>query len=133
MNSVSALMHFMWSGYVVAAWVMHGLVQAGSSVAVLWDASLKTAVLQGRLLVFEEDEQSLVLLHFTWSGLDVSCCMGNAWVGPSGLFFSRHMGCKLAVRQLCILVHLIAIAVPRPFSSAWSGVLLEPDWNSGCR
>jgi hypothetical protein len=75
--------------------------------------------------LFEEDEQSLVLLHFTWSGLDVSCCMGNAWVGPSGLFFSRHMGCKLAVRQLSILVHLIAIAVPRPFSSAWSDVLLQ--------
>jgi hypothetical protein len=71
-------MHFMWSGYVVAAWVMHGLVQAGSSVAVLWDASLKTAVLQGRLLLFEEDEQSLVLLHFTWSGLDVSYCMGGS-------------------------------------------------------
>jgi hypothetical protein len=60
MNSVSALMHFMWSGYVVAAWVMHGLVQAGSSVAVLWDASLKTVVLQGRLLLFEEDEHGFL-------------------------------------------------------------------------
>jgi hypothetical protein len=34
------------------------------------------------------------LVHFTWSCLDVSCCMGNAWVGPSGFFFGRHMGCK---------------------------------------
>jgi hypothetical protein len=56
MNNVFALMHFMWSGYVVAAWLMHGLVQAGSSVAVLWDASLMTAVLQSWLLLYEEDE-----------------------------------------------------------------------------
>jgi hypothetical protein len=39
---------------------MHGLVQAGSSVAVLWDASLKTVVLQGRLLLFEEDEHGFL-------------------------------------------------------------------------
>jgi hypothetical protein len=55
MNNVFALMHFMWSGYL--AWVMHGLVQAGPSVAVLWDASLMTAVLHGWLLLYEEDEQ----------------------------------------------------------------------------
>lgn len=53
MNNVFALMHFLWSGYV--ACVKHWLVQAGSSVAVLWDASLVTAVLQGWLLLFEED------------------------------------------------------------------------------
>jgi hypothetical protein len=69
MKSVSALMHFRWSGYVVAAWVMHGLVQAGASMAVLWDASLKTAVLQGRLLLFEEDEQRLLLFCCISRGL----------------------------------------------------------------
>ncbi|KAG6735728.1 hypothetical protein POTOM_061612 [Populus tomentosa] len=42
MNSVLVLMHFMWSGYVAAAWVMHGLVQAGFSVANICDASLMT-------------------------------------------------------------------------------------------
>ena len=47
MNIVSALMQFMWSGYAVAAWVMYGLVQAGSSMAEIWDASLMTAVIQG--------------------------------------------------------------------------------------
>ena len=62
MNSVFALMHFLWSGYV--AWVMHGLVQAGSSVAVLWDASLVTAVLQGWLLLYEEDEQCVCFAAF---------------------------------------------------------------------
>jgi hypothetical protein len=75
------------------------------------------------------------LLRFTWSGLDVSCCMGNAWVGPSGFFFSRHMGCKFndSYDLICGInfkavklvqagyqvddscVHLIAIALLRPF------------------
>ena len=29
------------------------------------------------------------------AGLDVSCYMGNAWVGPSEFFFGRYMSCKL--------------------------------------
>jgi len=92
MNNVSALMHFMWSGFVAVAWVMHELVQTGSPVVVLWDARLKTAVLQGRLLLFEEDEQGYLFCCIS-RGLDVSCCMGNAWVGPSSFFFSRHFNC----------------------------------------
>jgi hypothetical protein len=50
--------------------LLHGLVQAGSSVAVLWDASLMTAVFQGRLLLYEEDEQCFCFaaFHVVWFG-----------------------------------------------------------------
>jgi hypothetical protein len=42
--------------------------------------------------------------------------MGNAWMGPSGLFFNRNMGCKFNdTYETAVQVHLIAIAVLRPF------------------
>ncbi|KAJ6976248.1 hypothetical protein NC653_031940 [Populus alba x Populus x berolinensis] len=91
MNSVFVLMHFTWFGYDAAAWVMHGLVQAGSSVVDVWDASLmKVVYFKASCFYMRKMNIVFILLHFTWSG----CYMGNAWVGPSGFFFGRHMGCK---------------------------------------
>ena len=107
MNTVSALMQFMWSGYAVAAWVMYGLVQAGSSMAEIWDASLMTVVIQGWLLIYKEDEQHFYLAAFHVAGLDVSCCMGNAWVGPNRFFFGRYMSCKFNVS--CELTSRMAV------------------------